>query len=293
MDLSLNIRRLARDHGIKKTAELAKAAGFDALDCFIELDRDDCPFHAENFRSIAEDMRRTSAAEGMRFNQTHAPFRFPAKRWEDEDHFDVFVKSLEISALLGAELCVIHPLHHMEYLGHEEEIFELNMKYYRKLIPYCKEFGVKVGIENMWQKHRIRKNISFDTCSTVREFVRYIDTLDSDCMKACLDIGHVVLPDNPDSPADFIRALGHDRLAALHVHDNDYTNDSHLIPYMGKLDWDSITKALGEINYAGDLTYELSDATFAIPEQLVKSVLNYAGAVGKYLVKKTEDNRIK
>ena len=44
----------------------------------------------------------------------------------------------------------MHPLHHFVYLGHEEEIFNLNMDFHRSLIPYCKEYGNMVGVENMW-----------------------------------------------------------------------------------------------------------------------------------------------
>ena len=291
MELSLNIRELSKKFGLDNVAKIAKAAGFSAFDYFVALDEKESPLHLENYKSIVSDIRRSVENEGLKFDQTHAPFRFPAKQWDEEGHFDVFVKALEISAMLGAKICVVHPLHHMEYKGHEEEIFHLNMDYYRKLIPYCKEFGIKVGIENMWQRHRIRKNITFDTCSTIDEFIRYIDTLDSEYMVACLDVGHVVLPDNPHSPADFIRALGHDRLQALHIHDNDYTNDAHLLPYHGKLDWDSITAALGEINYSGDFTYELAIGEFSVPRELLDDAVNYASAIGKLLVKKIEENR--
>lgn len=291
MELSLNIRGISKKFGLDNVAKSAKVAGFTACDYFIPLDEIDSPLHKEDYLTTVADIRRTIESAGLSCRQTHAPFRFPAKQWTEEGHFDLFIKTLEISAALGAKICVVHPLHHMEYLGHEEELFNMNMAYYRKLIPYCKEYGVKVGIENMWQKHRIRKTISFDTCSTINEFIRYVDTLDSEYMVACLDVGHVLLPDNPNTPADFIRALGHDRLKALHIHDNDYTNDTHLIPYQGKLDWNSITTALGEINYDGDFTYEVGELTYSIPLELLDDAITYMGAVGKHLVKKVEESR--
>ncbi|MBQ2117437.1 MAG: sugar phosphate isomerase/epimerase [Clostridia bacterium] len=291
MDLSVNSAKLFADLGVSAAAKAAKAAGFSAFDYYITLDDTDSPLHGEDYRSVVSQIRRATENEGMRFNQTHAPFRFPVKKWDEPETFDLFVRSLEITALLGAKICVVHPLHHMEYLGHEEEIFRLNMDYFRKLIPCCREYGVRIGVENMWQTHRIRKNISFDTCSTIREFIRYLDTLDSESVVACLDVGHVVLPDGPDGPADFIRALGHDRLKALHIHDNDYTRDAHLLPYQGKLDWESITAALGEIDYTGDFTYEIGAVPFSVPGELIGDALRYAGAVGRYLVGKVEEHR--
>ena len=291
MDLSVNSGMLFADLGVSAAAKAAKTAGFSAFDYFISLDEKDSPLHGEDYRSVVSEIRRAAENEGMRFNQTHAPFRFPVKQWDEPETFGLFVRSLEITALLGAKICVVHPLHHMEYRGHEEEIFSLNMDYYRKLIPCCREYGVRIGVENMWQKHRIRKTISFDTCSTIPEFIRYLDTLDSESVVACLDVGHVVLPDGPDSPANFIRALGHDRLKALHIHDNDYTRDAHLLPYQGKLDWESIAAALGEIDYTGDFTYEIGDVPFSVPRELIGDALRYAGAVGRYLVGKVEENR--
>lgn len=88
-------------------------------------------------------------------------------------------------------MVVVHPLHHMPYKGHEEEIFQLNMDYYRKLIPFAQKYGVKIGVENMWQRDPLRKCITADTCSDVNEFIRYIDTLDSEQITGCLDLGRL------------------------------------------------------------------------------------------------------
>ncbi|MBQ7010987.1 MAG: sugar phosphate isomerase/epimerase [Clostridia bacterium] len=291
MELSINFLGFVKRLGIENAAKLAKAAGFTACDMFISLDEAASPLLRDDYRDVAAELRKGMEAEGLKCNQTHAPFRYSTKRWEAPEHFDEFVKTLEISAILGAKVCVVHPLHYMEYLGHEEEVFALNMDYYRRLIPYAKEYGVKIGVENMWRRHPIRRNISFDTCSTAEEFVRYVDTLDSEYAVACLDLGHIVLPDGPHSPAEFIRILGHDRLQSLHVHDNDYTNDQHLLPYQGKLDWASITKALGEIDYTGDFTFEIGEQVIAVPNELLGDVLNYAGIIGKHLIAKIDENR--
>ena len=99
----------------------------------------------------------------------------------------------------------------MVYKGHEEEIFQINMDFYRRLIPYCKEYGVKIAVENMWQRDKLRKCIVNDTCNTSAEFIRYVDNLDSEYVVACLDLGHVGLPLRDDEAQDMIRALGHDR----------------------------------------------------------------------------------
>ncbi len=300
MELSINIGHLAAKLGPRRAAELSKAAGFTACDYGLgSLEKDDTPLSSEDYRAVATDIRKEIEAGGLKITQTHAPFHFTAKQWDtpeifEEYVFPKFIRTLEITALFGAPIAVVHPLHHWEYRGHEEEIFRKNMEYYRRLIPYCKEFGVKVGVENMWQKDKLRGMNSFDTCGTIEEFLRYIDTLDSEYMVACLDVGHIGLPEQKDEAQDFVRALGHDRLHSLHIHDNDYKGDQHLLPYLGKLNWAEITKALGEIDYDGDFTYEVNAALYAnAPEHFIPTAINYLGAVGKDLVRQIEENRPK
>ena len=67
-----------------------------------------------------------------------------------------------------------------------------------------------------------------------------------------------------------------------------------MVPYMGKLDWSEITKALGEINYDGDFTYEVNDAFYEnIPERILQQSVDFMGVIGKELVAQVEENRLK
>ena len=300
MKLSLNIHDLVMRYGVEKAFALAKEAGFDAVDYSLQpMEQHDSVFNDENaWKAAAENVKRISDEYTLPITQTHAPFSFSG--WKDPKEYEEFIipaikRSVIISAMMGAKVAVVHPLHHFTYKGHEEEIFEKNMEFYRSLIPICKEYGIKVGIENMFQRELLRGHISFDTCATIPEFLRYVDTLDSEYMVACLDIGHVGLPTTDDEAWDFIRALGHDRLQSLHVHDNDYRMDKHTLPYYGKIDWARVTEALGEIDYQGDFTYELSISSLApstMSEKLVKASLAYFETVGRELCDMTESKRI-
>lgn len=300
MELSINIFRLAEKYGNTLAAQMSSKAGFSACDYALNtLEKEDNPFRSENYREVAENIRREIEEGGIVITQTHAPFRFSAKTWDTPSFFEEKViptigRAIEITALLGATVAVVHPIHHPEYKGHEEDMFVRNMDFYRRLIPYAKEYGVKIAIENMWQLDKLRGCCSLDTCGTTHEFIRYIDTLDSEYIVACLDVGHVGLPNTNETVADFIYALGHDRLKALHIHDNDYKSDAHLLPYMGKLNWADITRALGEINYDGDFTYEVKNYLYAnICDELAQVSVDFMGAVGKELVRQIEVNRQK
>ena len=144
----------------------------------------------------------------------------------------------------------------------------------------------------MFQSDARRKHIVDDTCSRKEEFIRYIDTLDSEYIVACLDVGHTGLIMQPDEAQDLVRALGHDRLKSLHVHDNNYREDQHILPGLGLLNWDEITKALGEIDYDGVFTYETEGKLLNnFDDELYPTALRFMSDVGHHLIDKIERNR--
>ena len=298
MRLVLNLKNVLPMYSLEEAAQLVSQAGFDGSDYYLsDMTDADSVFHTDQWYESACMFNRVFSSEGVPIVQTHAPFSF--KGWDDRSTFEDFiypaiVRAIKVSAVMGAQCIVVHPLHYWRYRGNEEEILNRNMEFYRSLIPVCKEYGIKVGIENMFQRDKLRGNyIIHDTCSTVTEFCRYIDTLDSEYMVACLDVGHVGLPSGNLEAWDFIRILGHDRLQALHIHDNDYTNDQHLVPYAGKIDWMEVTKALGEIDYSGDFTYEcfIEKMAHQMDSELYPVALSYVAQLGRHLMKAIDANR--
>lgn len=297
MKLVMNIGYLVDLFSLEKACRMVKSAGFDAVDYSLEaMKTPENMFDGDDYLDVAGQIRRTVEECGLSVTQTHAPFSFA--KFSDLDEYRNFiyptiVRSVEVSAALGAKTVIVHPLHYMLYEGHEEEIFEMNMEFYRSLIPVAQRCGIKVCVENMFQRDPRRGIITHDTCSTISEFVRYMDTLNSEWITACLDVGHVGLPLQRDEAWDFIRALGHDRLGALHIHDNNYRNDDHALPYIGKIDWTEVTRALGEIDYKGDFTYEvrLMSLMSSRDPMLLQMALNYAGQIGKHLVALVDQNR--
>ena len=95
-----------------------------------------------------------------------------------------------------------------------------------------------------------------------------------------------------DEAHDFVRALGHDRLQALHIHENDYQGDLHVMPYAGKMNWKELMISLGEIDYTGDFTYELSGSYVdTADDDFLPIAVKYAYDVAKYLMGIIDENR--
>ena len=48
-----------------------------------------------------------------------------------------------------------------------------------------------------------------------------------------------------------------DRIFAVHLHDNDQSDDLHLMPFDGTLNWKEVMQNLKKCNYTGPITMEL------------------------------------
>ena len=198
-------------------------------------------------------------------------------------------QSIRIAGTLGARSIVVHPI---AYVRQGEEQKKINFEFYRSIEPIALEYGIKIAIENMWGYDGRRNYIVPNVCSFGRDLAEYYDGLNNpNAYTVCLDLGHCGLVG--EEPDQAIRALGKDRLGALHVHDNNYREDNHTLPYdYGmKMNWDAITKALGEIGYEGDFTYEADTFLVRFDEDTIPDALKFMVAIGRKLIAKIEAAR--
>ena len=283
MILSTSTDVLAKAVGINDAISLIADSGFDAADyTFGAID-------TEHDKDFYTNLKKHAEEKGLFFNQAHAPF--PSARGKDDDEivFNNIAESTKKASYLGIKNIVVHPVHYLSYTnGNAQRIFELSMDFYKKLIPFSEEYGVKIALENMWEFQKAGyKKISHSACSKPLEFLKYLETLNNDCFIACFDIGHATLVCEEHDV--FIETLGNKYLKALHVHDVGGFEDDHTLPYFGITNWDKVTKALAKIDYNGDLTYEAGGFFKGKPVQLYPEYLKLMVQTGRFLIKKIED----
>ena len=274
----------------KEAIKIIAESGFDAYDIslFKLIKDENYRFNSPDYVNISKELREYADSLGIVCNQSHAPFpSSTGNEEEDKVIFEKIVRAMEIASILGAKIIVVHPKQHLNYAEHAEELFHMNVEFYKSLIPYCQKFGIKVACENMWQCNNGNIVPSDSTCSRAWEFCKYIDAINSEWIVGCLDIGHVSLM-NADIP-DFIRMMGNKRLQALHVHDTDYKSDKHTVPFLEKIDFIAMCKALAEIDYKGDFTFETDAFYEGIPSPLYLSATKYLCDVGRYLISQIEN----
>ena len=272
--------------GLVKGTEMLCQAGYPAIDFSISFVKEekDLPSDAD-----LAAMKETAARYGAFFNQAHAPFGYQLFTTKI---MPFLPKIFAAAAKVGARQMVIHPLQPGRYYGREKEIFDLNADFYRGLAPLAKEYGVKVAIENMWQYNPVSHEIVDDICADPRELADLYDAVDDpDNFTVCLDIGHVPLCNR--EPEDAVRILGHDRLGALHVHDVDYVNDLHTLPGMGKINWDTVCRALGEIDYKGEFTLEADMFLCRFEDEFFPTALRFMADRARFLAELVDSYRSK
>ena len=267
-------------HGFssKEAVKHIADAGFDCVDfTFCSLSQ-----RPDWNRAYFEELKEYADSLNITFNQGHAPF--PSSVGDEEKDAQIFesiIQSMEYASILGIEHIVVHPKQHMAYKGNEEVLKKINYDFYRSLIPYCEKYQIKVAIENMWQRDKLRDCICKSTCADPAEHIEYVDMLNSPWFVACLDVGHTAL--TGDNVEDVIRMLGHERLKTLHVHDVDYIHDCHTLPGIQKLDFTKIIEALKDIDYDGEFTLEADAFLIKFEKEFVPIAARFMGDRARFL----------
>lgn len=291
MLLSTQTDVVFRTLGEAEGVEVFARAGYDAIDfSMFPMTNPNCPWNTCDPQNFAKTLRKQAEDAGVRFNQAHAPF--PSWKFGDDAYnrfiVEAVTRSIRIAGQLGAKAIVVHPIAHPEG-GAVQKAF--NLDYYRRLEPIALDSGVKIALENMWGYDGNRGCIIPNVCSFGEDLADYVDELNSEAFTVCLDLGHCGLVGDEADHA--IRALGGKRLGALHVHDNDYRNDTHTIPYaLGcKMHWDRITTALGEIDYQGDFTYEADNFLVRFDKESLPYAVRFMAELGRILIAKVDAAR--
>lgn len=278
MKISTQTANLAKSFGHEKAVRIICEAGFDCIDfSFFQKEDGIYDLEKDDFIEKLPKIKKIADSYNVGFNQTHAPF--PSYIEGDDEYnkrmYPLIVKSIEASGILGAKYIIVHPT------VFSENQKQKNMDFYNSLIPYAKKANVKIAVENMFGWSEELQKLVKNVCSDAEEMCDYLDSLDSRHFVACLDIGHCgIIGENAP---DMIRALGHDRLKSLHVHDNDNISDLHNLPFTREIDFAEVVKALKEIDYDGEMTLEADYFLKGFPDGLKVEAAKFMGSVARFL----------
>ena len=115
---------------------------------------------------------------------------------------------------------------------------KIGLERLQEIVDYAQSLNIKVAFEN----------------TKIKGYLDYvIENIDNENVGICFDSGHYHV--HFDDDLDFFKFKN--RIFAVHLHDNDKSDDLHLIPFDGTLNWESVVKNLKDSNYNGPITMEL------------------------------------
>lgn len=262
MNYGINIKYLDKRILMDKVAECVAMAGLGALDYTPDCSKDtwkrDLDKNMEIFRK-----------NGLTVHQTHAPFNRYGQY--DDGFMDYVERTLEATALMGAKFMVVHgdefDFNNMKYTPDEARMY--NYKLFSPIVDKAISLGIKIAFENVFEDNFENGRPRF--CSEVEDLKALIEMFNSENVCCCWDFGHAGVAFGEKQP-EKIRVIGN-HIKCTHVHDCGHNHDLHLPPFLGDNDWDACMKAMKDINYDGDITFEMVYGK--IPEGMLKSFTGY------------------
>ena len=269
-----------KKYGVEAGAKRLKAHGYDCTDYqnFINTETEFFQLPENEFKKQLLEEKKIISDAGIIIHQTHGPWRRPQDATEADraERFDAMSKAIRGTAYLGCDKFIIHPI--MPFGGNSPEQPEvmkaINFEFMSRLTEVAKEYGVTICYENM--------PFPLLPIANTKQIVDFARKIGSDNFKVCLDTGHCLVCG--ESPADAVRYIGKDLLAAMHVHDNDGKSDKHLIPGNGIADWDAFADALYEIGFDGVFSLE-TEISAGHPEDEQERLERELALLGKKLAR--------
>ena len=157
----------------------------------------------------------------------HGVCRIGAHGRLTEEHWhELNVNRIEFVSMLGGDCIVIHlPLDQHEKRIEPER--DQSQRLIDRLLPVARNHGVQIAIENL------------ETRPCRQLFDHLFRLYSAEDLGFCFDSGHAYIRSGLDLLDRYF-----DRLIMTHLHDNHGTDDEHLLPGQGTMEWEPIIQTL-------------------------------------------------
>ena len=241
--------RLERHH-----LESVRDAGFMEVEVFAT--RSHIDYHD---RGRVHEVREWLEDLGLRAGSMHGPIceSFAGGRWgrsysiasadgaRRREGVDEIQAALDAARVLGAACMVVHlGLPNGQVIPPGDNDARALAKSLDEVSPMAAHAGVGLAFE-----------LIPNGLSTVDALLELIDAEANQAHGLCLDTGHAHMM---GGACDAVEALA-GAIVTTHVHDNNGREDSHLVPFLGTIDWPATLASLWKVGYAGPLVFEVAD----------------------------------
>lgn len=233
---------------VYEAMELAKDAGFEGIELALmesgDLTPDSTDEQLARIKARADELGIAipSLASGLCWGPSFTADD-PAER---EQAHQIVVSQLRAAKALGADTILVIPGSvSVEFVPERPVVpydvcWDRALAEMKRLAPIAEEYGVHIGIENVWNKFLL----------SPLEMRAFVDAVGSDYVGVYLDVGNVLYAGYPEQ---WIRILGN-RIKKVHFKDYRFAPgglNCFVDLLSGDVNWPEVMKAFREIGYDG------------------------------------------
>ena len=259
----------------REAMKLAKDAGFEgielALEATGELSMESTPQQLAELKAYADELGLAipSLSSSLCWGSSLTADD-PAER---QAAHNMVVQQIRCAKALGADTVLVIPGSVSVEFVPERPVVAYDVAYDRalaeikKLAPVAEEYGVHIGIENVWNKFLL----------SPLEMRQFVDEVGSDYVGVYFDVGNVMYTGYPEQ---WIRILNK-RIKKVHFKDyrrNPGGLNCFVDLLSGDVDWKAVMAAFAEIGYDGWAAGEMIPQYQQGSDQLI---YNTAGAMAR------------
>ncbi|MCL2518574.1 MAG: sugar phosphate isomerase/epimerase [Oscillospiraceae bacterium] len=243
-----------------------------------------------DWREWGEKVGETAERLGIKLVQSHGSGSTYEKGEYRDKCDELLRREIEICGMLGIPQIVLHAL--CKEGESWDQFNKANIEFCNSLLDAAEKNNVSLLLENSCHQHG---NGYYYYLYAEQLLETIADMNYHPLIGVCWDVGHANMQ-GADQYKELVELGG--CLRGLHIHDNMGSLDSHLLPYLGNCNFDSIIKALVDIDYKGYFgmeAYSLLPPGFGREGHPEKKLLNpspqlYVGAanlmydIAKYML---------
>ncbi len=228
-EIAVAVRNDNKDVSVIETINAIKNAGFKNV--FIE-------WYNKDWIITQEEQLKYIREKGLNVIFAHLGYQNINDLWIEGDTGNRLVDRYKNDIKICKENNIPMVVMHLTTKSEAPKYNETGLKRLKEIVDYAQELDIKVAFEN----------------TKIKGYLDYvIENIDNKNVGICFDSGHYHV--HFDDDLDFTKFK--DRIFAVHLHDNDKSDDLHLIPFDGTLDWEDTIRNLKKCNYSGPITMEL------------------------------------